>query len=122
MSHITNWTLAWQTAQFIIDNPDQYDQEDWNACFAGHALRHTGHDVYQLVVTDEVAEAACTELGMTFVGAEYMRLFSDSNTLFGLLSELVLMAADDGVEVPSTVLAARAAALATDREAEVMRG
>lgn len=141
MTHITNYDVAWDAARYIIDHPDEHGQGRWVSacgtfrCFAGWVAYLTGwrndvdpvtgehyDDVSKNGVRGSTPRAACHELGMPYIGAEFWRLFDSGHTLYDILSALTEFAGEDGVTVPDDILAARAVARAADQEAEVMDG
>lgn len=134
MPNLTNYPLAWQAVEYIRTHRDQYCPLDWAfdcgtvRCFAGWVTHLAGWELgepeelydgtlhYENAtkngVTADIAQAACAELGMPYVGSVYWPLFAADTTLFELLDTLVRWANEDGVEVPASVLAFRAVALA----------
>jgi hypothetical protein len=128
MPYITNWPLAWRVAEFIIDHPDQHDQEYWYsdcgtaACFAGWTTFLSGWrpliilDQYQVerdIVTDDgavnghergrVQDIAIKELGMEPIGDTFWQLFDSDNTLKDIINTLVRWAYADKAEIPARI-------------------
>jgi hypothetical protein len=110
-----NWPLIWRTARYIIWHPENWDQSDWEHCFAGHAIRmdgwtpvrYTGYFDCDTQMTRgglrmELEDAARRSLGIS-AWTDSHALFGADRSLSNILSTLYGWALDDGEEMPGDI-------------------